>query len=75
MHAVIEKLPVLEVIVPAGQLAQTFASVKIDDGAPARAYFPMGQVMVTEHAETDVLLIAEVVPAGQLVQDEAPNDE
>ncbi len=31
--------------------------------------------MVTEHAETDVLLIAEVVPAGQLVQDEAPNDE
>jgi hypothetical protein len=49
VHSVLNLLPETEVV-PAGQLAQTVASVKVADEAPARAYLPTGHVIVPVHA-------------------------
>ncbi len=67
-------------VVPARQLAQTNASVKVADEAPARAYLPAGQFTGIEQSVLNLLPAGEVKPAGQLAQtvasvkvaDEAP---
>jgi hypothetical protein len=52
---------------PAEQEAQTFASVKVFDGAPARAYLPTGQVSERQGPPLPV----EYVPAAQKTHEES----
>jgi hypothetical protein len=51
---------------PAAQEAQTLELVKVFDVAPARAYFPIGQVIVPVHEALVKRVVDPYVPAGQL---------
>jgi hypothetical protein len=55
--------------VPAGQEAQTVASVVVEDVAPARAYLPIGQVTGPEQSAEERPVIEPYFPAGQTRQD------
>jgi hypothetical protein len=61
-HALIAMLPLIDVF-PAEQLAQTVESVVSDEGAPAMAYFPAGQIFTVQVVDDAVLY----VPDGQMV--------
>ncbi len=67
-QAVFTVLPSAEEV-PAGQEAQTVASVVVEDVAPARAYLPIGQVTVPEQALVGSPVVDPYLPAGQTRQD------
>jgi len=53
---------------PATQEAQTVGSVRVLILAPARAYFPAGQVIIPVHVALVKRVDDPYVPAGQLEQ-------
>ena len=62
VHALLAMLPLMDVF-PAKQLAHTVESVVSDEGAPATAYFPAGQIFTVQVVDDAVLY----VPDGQMV--------
>ena len=67
VHAVLTVLPAGDDL-PAAQDAQTVESVRVFVLAPARAYFPTGQVNVPVQAAVCKPAVDPYVPAGQLEQ-------
>jgi hypothetical protein len=64
-------LPAAEIL-PAGQFAHTVSSVKVEDAAPGRAYFPAGQETGPEQPGIESPVVEPYVPAGQVVHAAAP---